>query len=151
MTGFFNKNFFLSETYINNQIFALEILCLWFASKQFCRERCKKGLIKCKCGCELGFPSGLSSKESTFNAGDTGDMASIPGSGRIPGEGNGYPLQYSCLEDPMDRGVWRASVHRVSKSRTRLKRLSMHTHITEICKYNWTTTLMGNDMLLWYK
>ena len=127
MTGFFNKIFFLSEIYINSQIFALEILCLWFASKQFCGERCKGRLIKCKCGCELGFPSGLSSKESAFNARDTGDVASIPGSGRSPGEGNGYPLQYSCLENPMDRGVWRASVNRVTKSWTQLKWLNTHT------------------------
>ena len=62
VTGFFNKNFFLSETNINDQTFALEILCLWLASKQFCRERCKGGLIKCQCGCELGFPSGSAVK-----------------------------------------------------------------------------------------
>ena len=49
-----------------------------------------------------------------------GDMGSILGSGRAPGEGNGNPLQYSCLEDPMDRGAWWAAVRRVAKSRTRL-------------------------------
>ena len=43
---------------------------------------------------------------------------SIPGSGRSPGEGNGYPLQYSCLENPMDRGAWQATVHGVTKSQT---------------------------------
>ena len=48
-------------------------------------------------------------EESTCNAGDTGDAGSIPGSGRSPGEGNGSPLQYSCLENPMDRGTWRAT------------------------------------------
>ena len=48
----------------------------------------------------------------------------IPGSGRSPGEGNGNLLQYSCLENPMDRGAWRAIVHGVAKSRTGLKRLS---------------------------
>ena len=47
-------------------------------------------------------------------------MDSIPGSGRFPGEGNGNPLQYSCLENPTDRGDWRATVHGVAKSRTRL-------------------------------
>ena len=57
-------------------------------------------------------------KNSPANAGDTG---SIPGSGRSPGGGHGNPLQYSCLEIPMDRGAWRAMVHRVAKSRTRLK------------------------------
>ena len=56
-------------------------------------------------------------KASACNAGDLG---SIPGSGRSPGEGNGNPLQYSCLENPMDGGAWRATVHRVAKSRTQL-------------------------------
>ena len=60
-------------------------------------------------------------KESACNAGDPG---SNPGSGRSPGEGNGNPLQYSCLENPMDRGAWWAAVHGVSKSRTWLKWLS---------------------------
>ena len=63
------------------------------------------------------FPGGSDSKEFTSNAGDLG---SIPGSGRSPREGNGYPLQYSCLENPMDRGAWRAAVHGVAKSRTLL-------------------------------
>ena len=62
-----------------------------------------------------GFPSGSDSKESACNA---GDMSSIPGSGRSPGDGNGYPLQYSCPENPMDRGTWQATVHRVAKGRT---------------------------------
>ena len=57
------------------------------------------------------------SKESACNAGDLG---SIPGLGRSPGEGNGNSLQYSCLENPTDRGAWRATVHRVTKSQTRL-------------------------------
>ena len=52
------------------------------------------------------------------NAGDEGDSSSIPGSGRSSGEGNGYPLQYSCLEDPMDREALWATVHRVTKSQT---------------------------------
>ena len=55
------------------------------------------------------------------NAGDIRDAGSIPGLGRSPGEGNGNPLQYSCLENPVDREAWRATVHRVAKSRTRLK------------------------------
>ena len=58
------------------------------------------------------------------NAGDIRDMGSIPELGRSPGEGHGNPLQYSSLENPMDRGAWRATVHRVAKSQTRLKRLS---------------------------
>ena len=58
-----------------------------------------------------GFSSGSDGKESACNA---GDAASIPGLGRSPGEGNGSPLQYSCLENPMDRGAWQATVHGVS-------------------------------------
>ena len=62
------------------------------------------------------------------NAGGIRDMGSIPGSGRSPGGGHDNPLQYSFLENPMDRGVWSATLHGVAKSWTRLKRLSMHTH-----------------------
>ena len=53
-------------------------------------------------------------------------MGSIPGSGRSPGGGHGNPLQYSCLDNPMDRGAWWATVHRIAKSQTQLKGLSMH-------------------------
>ena len=60
---------------------------------------------------EWGFPGGSDGKESACNAGDLG---SILGSGRSPGEGSGYPLQYSCLRNPMDRGAWRATVHGVA-------------------------------------
>ena len=59
--------------------------------------------------------------EVKASACNTGDLGSIPGSGRSPGEGNGNPLQYSCLENPMDGGAWWATVHGVSKSWTRLK------------------------------
>ena len=76
-----------------------------------------------------GLPRWLSSKESACNARDTGNMGLIPGSGRSPGGGHGNPLQYSCLENPMDR-VWRAIVHRVTKSWTRLKQLSTAQHST---------------------
>ena len=62
------------------------------------------------------------------NAGDTGDAASIPGSGRSSGEGNGSLLQYSCLENSMDRGAWWVTVQRVAKSWIQLKQLSMHTY-----------------------
>ena len=64
-----------------------------------------------------GFPGGSDGKASACNAGNLG---LIPGSGRSPGEGNGNPLQYSCLENPMDRGAWWAAVHGVAKSWTRL-------------------------------
>ena len=53
-----------------------------------------------------GFPGGSVDKESTCNAGDAGDTGSIPGLGRAPGGGHGNPLQYSCLENPMDTGAW---------------------------------------------
>ena len=60
----------------------------------------------------LGFPAGTDGKESAYNVGDLG---LIPGSGRSPGEGNDNTLQYSCLENPMDKGAWRATVHGVTK------------------------------------
>ena len=59
-----------------------------------------------------GFPGGSDGKESACNAANLG---SIPGLGRFPGEGNGNPLQYSCLENPKDRGVWQATVQRVAR------------------------------------
>ena len=65
------------------------------------------------------------SEESTRNTGDTGDAGSIPGSGRSPAGGNGNPLQCSCLDNPMDRGAWRATVHRVPKSQMQLSRWQM--------------------------
>ena len=61
-------------------------------------------------------------KNLSANAEDIRDVGSIPGSGRSPGEGNGYPLQYSCLENPKDRGAWRATVHGVTKSQTELSK-----------------------------
>ena len=66
-------------------------------------------------------------KNLPANAGDIRDTDSVPGSGRSPGEGHGNPLQYSCLENPMDRGAWWATVHGVAKNRTQLRRLCMHT------------------------
>ena len=69
----------------------------------------------------MSFPGGSVVKNSPAIAGDKGDTALIPGSGRPPGGGNGNPLQYSCLENPTDRGVWWAAVHGVAKSWTRLK------------------------------
>ena len=67
-------------------------------------------------------------KNPPANAGDVRDAGSIPGLGRYLGGGNGNSLQYSSLENPMDRGTWRTTVHGVSKSRMLLKRLSTHTH-----------------------
>ena len=62
-----------------------------------------------------GFPDGSDGKESACSMGDLG---SVPGLRRSPGEGNDNPLQYSCLENPMDRGSWWATIHRVTKSQT---------------------------------
>ena len=76
-----------------------------YGKKGLCRD-----IIKLK-----GFPGGSDGKESTCKAGDPN---SIPGSGRPLGEENGYPLQYSCLENSMDKRVWWATVHGVAKSRT---------------------------------
>ena len=70
-------------------------------------------------------------KNLPTNAGGIRGTGSVPGSGRCPGEGNGNPLQYSCLENPMDRGAWWAAVHGVTKSWTQLKQLTLtqtHTH-----------------------
>ena len=63
-------------------------------------------------------------KNPLANAGDTRDVGSIPVSGRFPGGGHGNPVQYSCLENPMDRGAWWAAVYGVAQSRTLLKQLS---------------------------
>ena len=69
------------------------------------------GLVRC---IKPGFPGGSDGKEPACNAGDPG---LIPGLGRSPGEGNGYPLQYFCLENSMDRGAWWATVHGVVRAR----------------------------------
>ena len=73
-----------------------------------------------------GFQVVLVVKNLPANAGDIRDSGLIPGLGRSPVEGNGNPLQYSCLEDPMDRGAWCAIVPGVTKSQTPLKQLSTH-------------------------
>ena len=76
------------------------------------------------------FPDGLAVKNLPANAGDIRNTGLIPGSGRSPGEGNGNPLQYSCLGNPMDRGAWRAIVHRVAKgSDMTVATEHAHTHI----------------------
>ena len=67
------------------------------------------------CGIRRGFPGGSEVKASASN---TGDLGSVPGSRRSPGEGNGNPLQYSCLENPMDGGAWWATVHGIAESDT---------------------------------
>ena len=67
-------------------------------------------------------------KNLPANAGDIRDTCLIPGFGRPPGGGHSNPLQYSCLENPMDRGAWRGAVHRVARSWIRLKRLGTRTY-----------------------
>ena len=77
----------------------------------------------------MGFPDGSVVKNLPASAGDVG---SVPELGRSPGEGNGNPLQYSCLENPMDRGAWQATVHRVTKeSGTTYQLNSNYTHTTD--------------------
>ena len=68
-------------------------------------------------------------RNQPVNVGDVRGVGLILGLGKSPEGGRGNPLQYSCLDNPMDRGTWWSTVHRVPKSRTRLKRLSTHTHI----------------------
>ena len=80
-------------------------------------------------GFTLGFPGGSMVEKPPANAGDAGEVSLIPGSGRSPGGGNGNPLQYSCLGNPMDRGAWWATVHGVTKSQTRLSTA----HIWDLC------------------
>ena len=68
----------------------------------------------------IKIPHATGGSEVKASACNVGDLGSVPGLGRSPGEGNGNPLQYSCLENPMDRGAWQAPVHRVAKSQTQL-------------------------------
>ena len=80
----------------------------------------------------MGFPGGSDGKESACNAGDLG---LIPRSGRSPGEGNGNPLQYSCLENAMDRGAWWVTVYGVTKSQIRLSDFHLLTHTYNLASY----------------
>ena len=78
----------------------------------------------------MGFPGGAVVKNSPANAGDTRDVGSTSGSERCPGERNGNPLQYSCLESAMNRGAWRATVHGVTKNQTPLNTHALHPILT---------------------
>ena len=73
----------------------------------------------------LGLPGHMAAKTPPASVGAAGDVGSIPGSGQSPGERNGNPLQCSCLEKPVDRGAWWATVHGVTENETRLKRSNM--------------------------
>ena len=95
------------------------------------------------------FPFFSDGKASAYNAGDLG---LISGSGRSPGEGNGNPLQYSCLENPMDRGAWWATVHGVTKSRTRLSDFTSlqpsFLIICCVCSYPFTVSFSTEVQLI---
>ena len=86
----------------------------------------------------MGFPGGSAGKESACNAGDPG---LIPGSERSPGEGNGNPLQYSCLKNPMDRGIWQARVHGVTPVG--------HDLVTKPLPHKWNITFKNYEPLLY--
>ena len=85
----------------------------------------------------MGFPGSSVVKNPPANA---GDMGSFPGSGRSSREGNGNPLQYSCLENPMDKGAWWAIIHGVTKSQTGLS-THPHPHMSQ----EWITYLLCSD------
>ena len=75
-----------------------------------------------------GFPSGSEVENLPVMQKNAGDAGSIPGSGRSPGGGYGNPIQYCCLENPMDRGAWQATIHRVAESDTTEVTWHVHTH-----------------------
>ena len=110
--------------------------CYQLSRKELCL-RVSKSLIDMRF-----FPSVSVVKNSPANAGDKRDAGSILGLGRTPGGGNGNPLQYSCLENPVDRGAWWATVHRVAKSQIQIKQLSTHAHTTDYFKHVRTISLL---------
>ena len=99
-----------------------EEVCI--SCKPFFNVNKRKGQVKNSPVAQIG-------KESASNA---GDLVSIPGLGRSPGEGNGHPLQYSCLENSMNRKVWQAIVHRVAKSWKKKKKIE---RLTYTFKFKW--------------
>ena len=101
----------------------------------------------CNIALSGGFPGGSDGKASACNAGDPG---SIPGLGRSPGEGNGNPLQYSCLENSMDWGAWWATVHRVAKSQTRLSDFTFIALSTSQVTQWQGIRLPKQDMQVWF-
>ena len=116
-----------------------------FVSKWFIRTLKFSLLVYLHC-----FSSGSVVKNPPANVGATGDLGSIPGSGRSLGEGNGNPLQYSCLGNPTDRGAWWTTVLGVAKSQTQL---STHTHICVLWKLgSWWNSLADKywELLLLY-
>ena len=94
----------------------------------------------------MGFPGGLYGKESACNAGGLG---SIPGLGQSPGEGNDNSLQYSCLENPMDRGTWQATVHGVAKSQTWHNTFTLKIYGIEHLSYDYLD-IYGISLFLYF-
>ena len=94
------------------------------------RKKKKKNTLK-KSICTIGLPRWCRVKNSAASTGDTRDAGPVPLSGISPGIGNGYLLQYSCLENSMDRGAWQALVHGVAKSWTLLSMADIHCMITD--------------------
>ena len=88
-------------------------------------------------------------KNLPANAGDARDTGLIPGSGRSPGEGNGNPLQYSCLENPMNRGAWQATVHGAAKTGTWLKRLNESAQAGDAQIAFYQNDLMDSSKIWW--
>ena len=82
------------------------------------RETKEEFVVKLQVRSDEGFPGGSVVKNLPVDAGDIRDASSIPGLGRFPGGGHNNPFEYSCLENPIDRGAWWAIVHRVAKSQT---------------------------------
>ena len=97
----------------------------------------------------IGLPQWLRGKESAFGAGVGGDASLIPGSGKIPWRRKCNPLQYLCLENLMNRGVWRATVHKVAKSQTRLKQLSTTHDTTSVLGRKWLAAVILSMELGW--
>ena len=93
-----------------------------------------------------GFPDGSVVKNPPANA---GDADSIPGSGRSPEGGNGYSLQYSCLENPMDRGAWRAIVHGVTKESDMTEQLSENKQSVNVSDVWMNQLLNGQEVIPW--
>ena len=93
-----------------------------------------------------GFPGGASGKKPSPSAGDIRDTGLIPASGRSSGGRHGNPLQYSCLQNPMERGAWQAAVRGDTKSSTRVKQLSMHAYMLGgVGKQVKVNSLLGVD------
>ena len=88
----------------------------------------------------MGFPGGSDGKESACSAGNLG---SIPGLGRSPGEGSDYPLQYSCLENSMDKGAWQTTAHGISKSRPWLREWHFHCFL-----YKWESKYLAHNIIV---